>query len=61
MYYSNSIEQTAHEQRYRVQRLIGQYMRDPVSFQPSQVDELKEMANGLASQIANRLAGRNVA
>ena len=44
MYYSTPIEQEAYNQRYRVQKLVGRYARDPMSFQPSQVEELKEMA-----------------
>ena len=44
MFYSGPIEQTARDQRYRVQKLVGNYASNPMSYTPSQVDELKEMA-----------------
>mgnify|MGYP003132519498 CR=1 FL=1 len=54
MIYSQPIEQEARDQRYRVQRLVGRYASNPMSFSPSQVDELKNMAEAVGVEMPNR-------
>tara|TARA_Y100001972_G_scaffold64517_2_gene78768 strand:+ start:2710 stop:11016 length:8307 start_codon:yes stop_codon:yes gene_type:complete len=57
---NNSLEQTAYQQRYRVQRLVDMYRKNPMQFTPSQLDELKEMSQTVGIDLVEKEQSFNV-